>query len=158
MPGYRSPDDRFAFLFNSYYVQAGPRHARDKRGHGLASRWVRRCRLPRAMWTRRSAACSTRVVTMRSEIAALVELGCHHEMQHQELLVTDLLHGFSYNPLLPAYRDPEPMPVTEEVPLPSPPTRAGSSRSATTARASPTTARGRATGSGSSRSRSPTGR
>jgi hypothetical protein len=30
-PGYRSPDERFAFLFNSYYVQAGPRHARDKR-------------------------------------------------------------------------------------------------------------------------------
>lgn len=37
-------------------------------------------------------------------------------MQHQELLVTDLLHGLSYNPLLPAYRDPEPVSVTEEMP------------------------------------------
>ncbi len=38
-------------------------------------------------------------------------------MQHQELLVTDLLHGLSFNPLLPAYKDPEPLPVTSEVPL-----------------------------------------
>ncbi|MEO1308338.1 MAG: ergothioneine biosynthesis protein EgtB [Pseudomonadota bacterium] len=47
----------------------------------------------------------------------LIELGCHHEMQHQELLLTDLLHGLSYNPLLPVYREPSPMPVTSEQPL-----------------------------------------
>ncbi|MGP1357393.1 ergothioneine biosynthesis protein EgtB [Roseicyclus sp.] len=115
-PGYRAPDARFAFLFNSYYVQAGPRHARDRRA--LVSRpegqAVAEYRahvddaLGRMLETGRDDA---------EEIAALVELGCHHEMQHQELLVTDLLHGFSFNPLLPAYRDPEPMAVTEEVPL-----------------------------------------
>ena len=116
LPGYRSPDDRFAFLFNSYYVQAGPRHARDKRG--LVSR-------PdgAAVSAYRAHVDATLCDLLEAhrddaqEIAALVELGCHHEMQHQELLVTDLLHGFSFNPLLPAYRDPQPMPVTEEISL-----------------------------------------
>ncbi len=116
VPGYQSPDDRFAFLFNSYYTQAGPRHARDKRG--LVSRpggqAVRDYRshiedsLSDLMASRREDA---------DEIAGLVELGCHHEMQHQELLVTDLLHGLSFNPLLPVYKDPEPMPVSDETPL-----------------------------------------
>lgn len=114
--GYRSPDDRFAFLFNSYYVQAGPRHARDKRAmvsrpDGAAVADYR---------SHVDEALGRLVAAGRGDaegIAALVELGCHHEMQHQELLVTDLLHGFSYNPLMPAYRDPEPLPVTEEVPL-----------------------------------------
>jgi ergothioneine biosynthesis protein EgtB len=116
LPDYRAIDDRFAFLFNSYYVQAGPRHARDKRG--LISRpdgeavAAYRAHVDEAI---------ERLLDSdrddSDEIAALVELGCHHEMQHQELLVTDLLHGLSYNPLLPAYRDPEPMPVTDEMPL-----------------------------------------
>ncbi|MEM8788454.1 MAG: ergothioneine biosynthesis protein EgtB [Pseudomonadota bacterium] len=113
---YASPDDRFAFLFNSYYVQAGPRHARDKRG--LISR-------PSAeeVMSYRHHAEDSLAMLMAAErddagaIADLVELGCHHEMQHQELLVTDLLHGLSYNPLMPAYRAPEPMPVSAEIPL-----------------------------------------
>ena len=113
---YTSPDDRFAFLFNSYYTQAGPRHARDRRGlvsrpDGEAVRGYRahvEDSLDRLMDADRDDA---------EEIAALVELGCHHEMQHQELLITDLLHGLSFNPLLPAYKDPEPLAVTSEVPL-----------------------------------------
>lgn len=113
---YSSPDDRFAVLFNSYYVQAGPRHARDKRGlvsrpDGAAVRAYRdhvENSLNNLMNASRNDA---------DEIAQLVELGCHHEMQHQELLITDLLHGLSFNPLLPTYKDPEPLPVTEESPL-----------------------------------------
>ena len=116
LPGYASPDDRFAFLFNSYYVTAGPRHARDRRG--LVSR-------PdnadvRAYRDHVDEAMAELIALERDntpEILDLIELGCHHEMQHQELLVTDLLHGLSFNPLLPVYRDPEPMPVTVEVPL-----------------------------------------
>jgi len=116
VPDYRTPDERFAFLFNSYYVQAGPRHARNQRG--LISRphcddvAAYRAHVTGAMTDLLAAARDD-----RDEIAELTELGCHHEMQHQELLVTDLLHGLSFNPLLPTYRDPQPMPVTEEVPL-----------------------------------------
>ncbi|GAA6180634.1 ergothioneine biosynthesis protein EgtB [Shimia sp. NS0008-38b] len=116
LPEYQSPDDRFAFLFNSYYVQAGPRHARDKRG------LISQPDLPAVNAYRAHVEDSLQALLQSGrddtdDIAKLVELGCHHEMQHQELLVTDLLHGLSYNPLLPAYRDPEPMPVTQEEPL-----------------------------------------
>jgi len=115
-PGYRSPDDRFAFLFNSYYVSAGPRHARDRRG--MVSRPD--CAEVAAYRAHVDAATTDLLGAGRDdsdEIAGLVELGCHHEMQHQELLVTDLLHGLSFNPLLPTYREPEPLPVTLESPL-----------------------------------------
>ncbi|GGX43088.1 ergothioneine biosynthesis protein EgtB [Tateyamaria omphalii] len=116
MPGYTSPDDRFAFLFNSYYTQAGPRHARDKRG--LVSRpGVNDVRSYRSHVENSLVDLLTASRDDTDDIAALVELGCHHEMQHQELLVTDLLHGLSFNPLLPVYKDPEPLPVTSEVPL-----------------------------------------
>lgn len=112
-PGYVSPDDRFAFLFNSYYEQAGPRHARDKRG--LVSRpSLSEVRSYRAHVDDAMA----RLLDVGDDaITALAELGCHHEMQHQELMMTDLLHGLSHNPLLPTYRDPEPMPVASELPL-----------------------------------------
>ncbi len=107
---YVSPDNRFAFLFNSYYVQAGPRHARDKRG--LISRpSLQDVHTYRAHV---DASLDRLLSSGRDDlpaIAALVELGCHHEMQHQELLVTDLLHALSYNPLMPTYRPPEPLPI-----------------------------------------------
>lgn len=116
LPGYVSPDDRFAFLFNSYYTQAGPRHARDRRGMisrpGGAAVASYRAHVEESLAELMAAGRDD-----TDEIAALVELGCHHEMQHQELLVTDLLHGMSFNPLLPAYKDPEPLPVTSEVAL-----------------------------------------
>jgi dimethylhistidine N-methyltransferase len=113
---YVSPDERFAFLFNSYYVQAGPRHTRSKRG--LVSRpsvsevFAYRAHVDAAM---RKLFAEAR--DDAAEIRALAELGCHHEMQHQELLVTDLLHALSHNPLLPAYHAPEPIKVSSERPL-----------------------------------------
>ncbi|GLQ35192.1 ergothioneine biosynthesis protein EgtB [Amylibacter marinus] len=108
---YQSPDDRFAFLFNSYYVQAGPRHARDKRG--LISRPdIGAVQDYRAYVGDAISALLAQERDDHQQISDLVELGCHHEMQHQELLVTDLLHGLSYNPLMPAYRTPEPTPIS----------------------------------------------
>jgi ergothioneine biosynthesis protein EgtB len=112
---YSSPDERFAFLFNSYYVQAGPRHARSRRG--LISRpdgaevFAYRDHVDAAM-----RALMAEDQRDAARIGELVELGCHHEMQHQELLVTDLLHGLSHNPLLPAFRAPEPVPLVSEQP------------------------------------------
>ncbi|WP_104017922.1 ergothioneine biosynthesis protein EgtB [Roseovarius nitratireducens] len=114
---YRSPDPRFATLFNSYYVQAGPRHARDRRGlisrPALAEVQVWRARVDHAI--------AALIAEGRDDLQAileLVELGCHHEMQHQELVLTDLLHGLSFNPLLPAYKpDAAPRPAKQAAPL-----------------------------------------
>ncbi len=115
-PDYASPDPRFAFLFNSYYVQAGPRHARARRG--LISRpTVADVQAYRRHVDAAMATLMTQERDDAGEIAELATLGCHHEMQHQELLVADLLHALSHNPLLPAYRAPSPAPVSGETPL-----------------------------------------
>jgi len=92
-PGDRSPDDRFAFLFNSYCVQAGPRHARSRRG------LITRPAVDEVMAFRAhvDAAIIELLADPSPEIAGFTVLGCHHEMQHQELLVTDLLHALSFN-------------------------------------------------------------
>ncbi|WBV41943.1 ergothioneine biosynthesis protein EgtB [Pseudoroseomonas cervicalis] len=108
LPGYEPCDRRFAFLFNSYYEQAGPRHARPQRG--MLTR-------PSAgevgAYRRHVDAAMERLLAgpLPPEALELVELGLQHEQQHQELLVTDLLHGFSLNPLrpamLPGWQEPE---------------------------------------------------
>ena len=113
LAGYRTPDERFAVLFNSYYVQAGPRHMRSKRGllsrPGIKEVFSYRAHVDEAM---RQLLSETRADAQA--IRDLAELGCHHEMQHQELLVTDLLHAFSHNPLLPPFRAPEPIKLSVE--------------------------------------------
>jgi len=113
LPGYRPKDDRFALLFNSYYVQAGPRHTRSKRG------LLSRPSVPDVLSYRshvedalREGYQSDAFSLDRDRLDALITLGCHHEMQHQELLVTDLLNAFSYNPLLPAYIEPKSVSVS----------------------------------------------
>nr|WP_319386799.1 ergothioneine biosynthesis protein EgtB [uncultured Roseibium sp.] len=109
LPGYRPRDERFAVLFNSYYVQAGPRHTRSKRG--LLSRpsvtevTSYRAHVEDAL---REGMIYDKFALDQAQLDALITLGCHHEMQHQELLVTDLLHALSHNPLLPAYTPPQP--------------------------------------------------
>jgi ergothioneine biosynthesis protein EgtB len=98
LPGYRVFDDAFQYLFNSYYEAVGPRHPRPMRG--LLSR-------PSASaitaYRAHVDAAMTRLLTDPPEtVAELVELGLQHEQQHQELLVTDMLHAFAHNPLVPA--------------------------------------------------------
>jgi dimethylhistidine N-methyltransferase len=103
---YRVFDERFTFLFNSYYDSIGARHARPKRG--LLSRPTLD-----AVYAYRDhvdAAIERLLQQESSRVTQLVELGCHHEQQHQELLLTDILHLFAQNPLRPAYKSPEPLP------------------------------------------------
>jgi ergothioneine biosynthesis protein EgtB len=103
VPSYKIFDERFAFLFNSYYVAAGPRHARPKRG--LITR-------PNAIEVAEyrahvDAAVETLIAEASSaawlEIARILEIGLNHEEQHQELMLTDILHAFAQNPTNPAY-------------------------------------------------------
>ena len=98
MPGYRRFDERFDFLFNSYYESVGPRHARDKRG------LLTRPSLTEVLAWRAhvDAALDRAWGSLDDATRTLIELGINHEQQHQELLVTDLLHLFAQNPIEPA--------------------------------------------------------
>ena len=107
-PGYRPFDPDFFFLFNSYYEGAGPRHARPRRGM-LTRPGVEEVQRYRRQVTEATAELIVQADDETwSAIAPLVELGINHEQQHQELLLTDLLHAFSCNPLKPAYRNYRP--------------------------------------------------
>jgi ergothioneine biosynthesis protein EgtB len=107
--GYGSPDNRFSYLFNSYYVQAGPRFARPRRG--LITRPTVREVLDYRSGVEEEVGALLARAGLQPEALQRIELGCHHEMQHQELMLTDLLHAFAFNPLDPAYRPPEPLAV-----------------------------------------------
>ncbi len=103
VPDLRPFDRRFSHLFNSYYESLGPRHPRPQRGlltrPGLPEVLAYRAHVDSAM---------QRLIGDADEAAweaaaPLIELGLNHEEQHQELILTDMLHALSCNPLLPAY-------------------------------------------------------
>ncbi|KQT11529.1 ergothioneine biosynthesis protein EgtB [Ramlibacter sp. Leaf400] len=105
--GYEVFDPSFARLFNSYYESLGPRHPRPQRGlltrPPLERVHAYRAHVDAAMQAfLREASGSAWAAA-----APLVELGLQHEQQHQELIATDILHAFSCNPLLPAWRPQE---------------------------------------------------
>ncbi len=95
-PGYRMFDPSYGFLFNSYYEALGPRHARMQRGQlsrpGIEEIGAYRRHVDEGMDT-----------FLDRLSAPLVELGLQHEQQHQELLLMDIKHVLSVNPLRPAY-------------------------------------------------------
>lgn len=95
-------DPNYRVLFNSYYVGIGERHLRAERG--LLSRPT----LEEVLYYRKQIDQQMQQalsdVSQRSNLAALVILGLQHEQQHQELMLTDLKHHFSCNPLMPAWR------------------------------------------------------
>jgi ergothioneine biosynthesis protein EgtB len=103
VPNYRVYDERFAFLFNSYYVAAGPRHARPKRGlitrPNAAEVADYRAHVDAAV----EALIADAGNAAWPEIARILEIGLNHEEQHQELMLTDILHAFAQNPTNPAY-------------------------------------------------------
>ena len=98
VPGYRLFDDRWAYLFNSYYEAEGPRHARPRRG------LLTRPSLGEVLRYRRyvDRALLAAMPRLAKRCGDLIELGLHHEQQHQELLLADLKHLFSCNPLGPS--------------------------------------------------------
>ncbi|MBW2415866.1 MAG: ergothioneine biosynthesis protein EgtB [Deltaproteobacteria bacterium] len=103
VPGYEAFDPSFRVLFNSYYQSVGRQHPRPERGLLTRPGWSRvldyRARIDEGI-----GALLERV-PVDARVAELVELGLNHEQQHQELLLTDIKHLFSYNPLRPVFRE-----------------------------------------------------
>ena len=101
LPGYRQFDPAFAVLFNSYYVRVGARHTRAERG------MLSRPSLDEVHAYRQHVDAGVERLTAEVSSAVwrdLLELGLQHEQQHQELILMDIQHAFSRNPLEPAYR------------------------------------------------------
>ena len=102
LPSYRLCDARYPFCFNSYYEAAGPRHPRPYRG--LLTRpshdevLAYRAHVDEGLEQLLSQS------DLNGDVPGLIELGIHHEQQHQELLLTDILALFAANPLRPAYQ------------------------------------------------------
>jgi ergothioneine biosynthesis protein EgtB len=104
-PGYALFREGYPFIFNSYYEALGPRHERSQRGlltrPTLDEVHAYRHHVDDAVL----ALIETSDAQALSRIEPIVALGLHHEQQHQELMLTDILHAFSCNPSMPAYRD-----------------------------------------------------
>ncbi|MCJ1962476.1 ergothioneine biosynthesis protein EgtB [Novosphingobium mangrovi (ex Hu et al. 2023)] len=98
---YRLFDEKWPFLFNSYYEAEGARLARPQRG------LLTRPTLEEVLAYRAHVDAALERVwpDLQEHHAALLELGLQHEQQHQELLLTDLKHLLSCNPLGPSYRE-----------------------------------------------------
>jgi ergothioneine biosynthesis protein EgtB len=102
LAGYTVFNPAFKVLFNSYYHAVGARHPRGERGlitrPGLQEVLAYRAHVDVAMGRLLSSN------ALPQDVDALIELGCHHEQQHQELILTDVKHMLSLNPLKPAYQ------------------------------------------------------
>ena len=116
VPGYAPYRREYDYLFNSYYYTHGRMHPRPRRG--MLSRPVigeiyeYRARIDEAV-VKLLAGTGT---GKAGELLSRVTLGLHHEQQHQELLLMDIKHNFSVNPLKPAYRADLPSPSGETRP------------------------------------------
>lgn len=104
--GYEPLHPEYRVLFNSYYNTVGEQFTRSRRGTlsrpSLKEVWNYR----RSIDEQIAGLIETADGDRASKIASLIELGIHHEQQHQELIVTDIKHVFWSNPLLPVYRQP----------------------------------------------------
>ena len=117
MQRYRTEVPQYAYLFNSYYNAAGDMHRRDLRG------LISRPTLQETYRYRRSVDdCVIKLIesadgALLEEIAPVLILGINHEQQHQELLITDIKHAFSQNPLYPIF---EPATAVAQATRPAP--------------------------------------
>ena len=119
--GYQPFDDRYAYLFNSYYEGEGPRHPRAKRG------MISRPSLDevRAYRGHVDEALERALPSLPPAALELIELGINHEQQHQELFLTDILATFAENPLEPAFGELPPPACFATEPLTYQPGREG---------------------------------
>ncbi|MEH6551256.1 MAG: ergothioneine biosynthesis protein EgtB [Pseudomonadales bacterium] len=107
-PCYQVFHPQFEYLFNSYYNGVGKQYPRHQRG--LLSRptvedvYLYRAHVDEAI----SGLLDRQPLCPSDPLAELIELGCHHEQQHQELFFTDLKYCWFQNPMYPAYRDKPP--------------------------------------------------
>lgn len=108
VPGYKAFDPDFAYLFNSYYEASGPRHPRPERG------LLSRPGLDRVHAYRRAVDehMQDLIAAGAPDLTEVIELGLNHEQQHQELLLMDIKHVLSCNPIAPSYGAPAPPPST----------------------------------------------
>ncbi len=114
LPGYTPFHPAFGYLFNSYYEAVGARHPRPIRGlltrPSLEEVRAYRVHVDVAMQQLLAA-------RIDEPTTSLVELGLHHEQQHQELLLMDIKHLFSCNPLRPTYRERRDEPTSSARPI-----------------------------------------
>lgn len=107
--GYQCFSDDFAFLFNSYYETLGARQPRPERGMltrpSAQEIMAYRAHVDQAMDDLFDTVSVDTASEGACKIAERATLGCHHEQQHQELLLTDILYLFAQNPLKPAFRE-----------------------------------------------------
>lgn len=116
-PGYAPYDPRFFELFNSYYESLGPRHPRPQRGV-LSRPDIAEVSAYRAHVDARIAEFLASAPSgVFAAAAPVIGLGLHHEQQHQELMLTDIKHAFSCNPLHPAYSAAPLAAESEDLPL-----------------------------------------
>ena len=113
VPGYTLHDERFAYLFNSYYEGEGERHARARRG------MISRPSLDEIRDWRGvvDEALATALPELPPAALTLVALGIEHEQQHQELFLTDILATFAENPTEPVYAALAPAPASAPEPM-----------------------------------------
>ncbi len=108
--GYKRYNERWPFLFNSYYEAEGDRIQRGRRG------LISRPTLAEVLEWRHAVDEAMKPLFNRPECADLIALGIAHEQQHIELLLTDIKHALSKNPLGPAMFDPSPLAGKEGAP------------------------------------------
>ncbi|MBC7514427.1 MAG: ergothioneine biosynthesis protein EgtB [Herminiimonas sp.] len=110
-PDFRSHHPAFRMLFNSYYNGVGDKHLRSHRGHltrpAHAEVLAYRADVDARIAVLLGSASGSHHGGSSEALLALVGLGLQHEQQHQELIVTDILHLLSMNPLQPAYLSPD---------------------------------------------------
>ena len=101
--GYAPVDPAYAYLFNSYYEALGARHPRPERGLLTRPTCAEVAQYRAAVDARMGDFITGAAEDALKAAAPMITLGCHHEQQHQELLLMDIKHAFSRNPLYPAY-------------------------------------------------------